>query len=189
MAPMNRLIPWAVAALFFVAFVASFSELQRMRTRFGEVTRHQFHDHMDVRESIIRFALDGLDNPVVFLGDSLVEMADLPKTICGKPVVNGGVGGAQTSDFMRLAPKFLKLTKPSAIVIALGANDPPNAPSEGLMAILRSASPIVVSTPTARSNFRDGDFLADGIHLTRKASAAWVARTVTDLEHRLTNCY
>jgi hypothetical protein len=105
---MKRAIPWTLAVLFFVAFVASFSELQRMRVRFGEVTRHNFHDHQDVREFIIRSALDGLENGRSFiLGDSLVEMAEFPKAVCGRPVVNAGIGGSQTSDFLRMAPPKL----------------------------------------------------------------------------------
>jgi hypothetical protein len=109
---MKRAIPWTLAVLFFVAFVASFSELQRMRVRFGEVTRHNFHDHQDVREFIIRAALDGLDRPVVIFGDSLVEMAEFPKAICGRPVVNAGIGGSKTSDFLRMAPLLLEHSTP-----------------------------------------------------------------------------
>jgi hypothetical protein len=87
---MKRAFPRVIAIVATVAFVASFSELQRIRTRFGEVTRHQFHDHQDVRAYMIKAALADLDQPIVVLGDSITEMARLPETINGHPVVNAG---------------------------------------------------------------------------------------------------
>jgi hypothetical protein len=39
---MKRAFPSVIAIVATLAFVASFSEIQRMRTRFGEVIRHQF---------------------------------------------------------------------------------------------------------------------------------------------------
>jgi hypothetical protein len=59
-----------------------------MRARFGDVTRHQFHDYQDVRLFMIRAALDELDQPIVIIGDSITEMSRLPETIYGRPVVN-----------------------------------------------------------------------------------------------------
>ena len=48
-----------------------------MRTRFGEVARHEFHDHKaGVHDP--RAALDGLENPIVVVGDSITEMTHLP---------------------------------------------------------------------------------------------------------------
>ena len=47
----------------------------RFMQRFGEVSRHQFHDHQDVREFMIRAALDGLTEPAVVIGDSITEMS------------------------------------------------------------------------------------------------------------------
>ncbi|MET4307898.1 hypothetical protein [Bradyrhizobium sp. RT4b] len=179
-----------LAALFFVALVASIFELQRVRARFGEVTRHHFHDHQDVREFIIRARLDGLDSPIIVFGDSLVEMAELPKSLCGKPVVNAGIGGSQTSDFMRLVPKLLEHSKPSAVVIALGANDPSENAKQAsdLVRQLRKLAPIVLAMPTTRDGFAAGDFLKDGIHLTREASVMWVSKITGALERSIQNC-
>jgi hypothetical protein len=75
---MNRSIPWVLFVVALVAFGASFSELERMRARFGEVTRHQFHDHLDVRQFMIRAALAGLDRPIVILGDSSLKWRGFP---------------------------------------------------------------------------------------------------------------
>jgi hypothetical protein len=102
-----KAMPWAVAAVALVAFGATFSELQRMRMRLGEATRHQFHNHQDVRQAMVRIAIAGLERPIVVLGDSVTEMARLPETICGRDVVNAGVGGATIADFQTLAPRLL----------------------------------------------------------------------------------
>ena len=117
---MNRSIPWALFVVALIAFGASFSELARMRGRFGEVTRHRFHDHLDVRQFMIRAALD---RPIVILGDSITEMARFPESIEGYPVVNAGIGGATIHDFLSLSPRLLDGVTPSVIVVALGAND------------------------------------------------------------------
>jgi hypothetical protein len=120
---MKRAFPWIIAAVATVAFAASYSELQRMRMRFGEVTRHHFHDHQEVRQFMIKTALIGLDRPIVILGDSITEMANLPDAIDGRPIVNAGVGGAAIRDFVSLTPRLLDGVHPSLCVIALGAND------------------------------------------------------------------
>jgi lysophospholipase L1-like esterase len=120
---MKRAIPWVIATVAFFAFGASFSELQRVRKRFGEVSRHQFHDHQDVRQFMIRAELEGLDSPIIVIGDSITEMARLPETADGHPVVNAGIGGATISDFEVIAPRLISEAHPSLIVVALGAND------------------------------------------------------------------
>jgi GDSL-like Lipase/Acylhydrolase family len=152
---MKRLIPWIVAIIAFVAFCASFSELQRMRKRFGEVTHHQYHDHQDVRQFIIRAAVDGLDSPIVVLGDSIVEMARLPETLCGKPVLNAGIGGSTSADFLYLTPKLLKGVKPALVVVALGANDGDAQAAQKdygtLLTLLKGIAPRVLAIPTTTS--------------------------------------
>jgi hypothetical protein len=120
---MKRSIPWVLFAVALIAFGASFSELQRMRARFGEATRHQFHDHQDVRQFMIRFAMADLDHPIIVLGDSITEMAKFPAEIESYPIVNAGIGGATIGDFVGIAPKLLDGITPAMIVVALGAND------------------------------------------------------------------
>jgi hypothetical protein len=120
---MKRAVPWITAVIAIIAFGASFSELQRMRGRFGEVTRHQFHDHRDVRQFMIEAALIGLDQPIIVLGDSITEMARLPETIDDKPVVNAGIGAAGIEDFEVLSSELMQHSNPSLIAVALGSND------------------------------------------------------------------
>lgn len=153
---MKRAIPWVVAVVATIAFGASFSELQRVRRRFGEVTRHQFNDHQDVRQFIIRAALAGLDSPIVVIGDSIAEMARFPEEIGGHPVVNAGIGGATIQDFETIAPSLLEHTKPFAIVIELGTNGPDSIGTEyvKLLEQLKNISQrlIAVGIPHADSN-------------------------------------
>ena len=197
---MRRVLPWAVAAILLVAFAASFSELQRMRKRFGEVTRHTLHDHQDVRAFIIRADLDDLDQPVVVLGDSIAEMARLPATICGHPVVNAGIGGATSSDFLWLTAVLLKNASPSIIVIAIGANDHTQQSQSDFARLVAavqtfSAKVIVVPTTTETAVYRNAasaagadfaaievassDRMADGIHLNRVGYQRWTKTLVS----------
>jgi lysophospholipase L1-like esterase len=194
---MKRVFPWLITLLLFVAFVASFTELQRMRRRFGEVTRHQFHDHVEVRQFMIRAALDATREPIVVLGDSITEMARLPEAACGHEIVNAGVGGAPISEFEQLAPRLLADHSPFLIVIALGANDVGSsragadykrlvdalrhfstrlvgvsvAPDAGTTAQIRKAaadSKILFVEPDLPSSSR-----FDGIHLNAAGYAQW----------------
>jgi len=205
-ASVKRTLPWVIAVVATVAFVASFSELQRMRVRFGEVTSHQFHDHQDVRAYMIRAALADLDQPIVVLGDSITEMARLPETINGHSVVNAGVGGAGIGDFISLAPRLLDGVKPSLCVVALGANDIGSTsagvhytvmlsrlkticpkllayaviPLEGSDLINKQirAAAEVDSVPFVETPVPPGATLPDHIHLNAAGQRAWTAGLV-----------
>jgi len=197
---MKRTAPWIIAAIAIIAFAASFSELQRMRARFGEVTRHQFHDHQDVRYFIIRAALAGLDRPIVFLGDSITEMAKLPDEIDGHPVVNAGIGGATIAGIN--APKLLDGFTPYMVVIALGTNDRGSSTVQqdyaGLLSQLKKFTPRLLAVAVSHMNGSDevnqqikavtqkegvpfietplpeGAALEDGIHLNSAGQKIWV---------------
>ncbi len=51
-----------------IACGASFSEFQRIRWRFSDVTRHQVSHRVYYRQFIIR------KDPILFIGDSITEM-------------------------------------------------------------------------------------------------------------------
>lgn len=123
MATMSRVLPWFIATICFVAFVASYSEIGRLHARLDEVSHHTFHDHAEVRQFMIRAALAEADQPIVVLGDSITEMAQLPREICGHRVINAGVGGIGAWEAARAIPRLLSDSSPFMIVIALGAND------------------------------------------------------------------
>jgi hypothetical protein len=60
-----------MVALFLVGFVAPLSELLRVHKQLGEVSRHAFHDHADVRGFMIQTALADAALPIVVIGDSV----------------------------------------------------------------------------------------------------------------------
>jgi GDSL-like lipase/acylhydrolase family protein len=207
----GRQLPWIVAAIALIAFVASFTELQRMRRRFGEVTHHQFHDHQDVRRYIIKAALAGLDQPIVVIGDSITEMARLPDTICGRPVVNAGIGGATIRDFQSLSI-WDDTARPSLIVIALGANDAAADDAAQdfsiLISRLKAMTPNILAVavaspdPSQATNRKialaahaadiplidepiPAEDIFDGMHLKRSGYAIWIPSVVGAAESSL----
>ena len=63
------------------------------------------------------------DGSVVVLGDSIVEGAPLPSTICGHAVINGGVSGAAIGYVERHAAELLGSAHPRLILLAAGINN------------------------------------------------------------------
>jgi lysophospholipase L1-like esterase len=109
---MRRFLPWIVAAIFFVAFVATYFELERWRSKFNYMDAWQYAAHTAVSE-----------NSIVILGDSITAYAVFPDRICGRPVVKAGYGGAGTNDFLVLSRTILEGKRPRMVIVALGAND------------------------------------------------------------------
>jgi hypothetical protein len=100
-------------------------------------------------------------DPVIVLGDSIVQGASLPKWICGQAVVNAGVVGAAVGYFERHGAELLGSSRPKLIVLAVGINDA--SPIAGrqfrsryrkTVALLSRAAPVVVATITP---VRSGD--------------------------------
>jgi lysophospholipase L1-like esterase len=58
---------------------------------------------------------------IVIAGDSLVEDAKFPASLCGLQIVNAGIGGAGASTLLAIADKMQ--TKPALIVVSIGVND------------------------------------------------------------------
>jgi lysophospholipase L1-like esterase len=80
------------------------------------------HDHLESRLFVIRSQLvQAGPSSVVFAGDSITEAALLPASVCGRTVVNAGIGGT-TAYTYALAVKRLEF-QPDAIVVAIGTND------------------------------------------------------------------
>lgn len=210
-----RASPWVIAAVAMIGFAASFSELQRMRGRFGEVTRHNFHDHQDVRKSIIESALAEASDPIVVIGDSITEVAKLPEAIGGYPVVNAGIGGATTGDFLALAPRILEGLNPLLIAVALGTNDAGSSSSEirqnyaALLRLLKAFSPRLIAigvppqanaqrinaeieaaavaegVPFLRQELPDGTRRTDLIHLNAAGYRIWTPRLIAAISERV----
>jgi GDSL-like Lipase/Acylhydrolase family len=71
----------------------------------------------------IREVVRTTPSPVIVFGDSIVEAAPLPAAICGTPVVNAGVGGADIRYVVRYSDELLGAAAPRLIVLAVGIND------------------------------------------------------------------
>lgn len=62
-------------------------------------------------------------NPIIIFGDSIVQGAPLPPTLCGHPIINGGVVGAAVGYFQRHAAELLGSSHPKLTVLAVGINN------------------------------------------------------------------
>jgi hypothetical protein len=80
--------------------------------------------HGPTRQFVIRSTLARVDNAIVVLGDSIVEMSTLPRLLCGHPIVNAGIGGASTeSNLGSILKESLGNKRAVLIVVSLGTND------------------------------------------------------------------
>jgi len=80
--------------------------------------------HLPTRQLIISLKLARLDDAIVVLGDSIVEASTLPRSLCGHPIVNAGIGGASTeSKLGAMLTQALGGKRAAMVVVALGTND------------------------------------------------------------------
>jgi lysophospholipase L1-like esterase len=80
--------------------------------------------HTRARQFVIQSTLDRFPDPVVVLGDSIVEGSALPRSLCGHAIVNAGIGGASTtSDLGTMLAKSLGGKRAALIIVSLGTND------------------------------------------------------------------
>ena len=115
---MRALLNWKLVGLvLFVAGAAVavwISGLRRPAT-----DPHRQGRHFALSQTLSRNA-----EPVIVLGDSLVEASTLPRAVCGRAIVNAGLNGASTgSDLGRWLATALGGRPAAAIVVSLGIND------------------------------------------------------------------
>jgi lysophospholipase L1-like esterase len=80
--------------------------------------------HRSTRQFVIQSTLARVENAVVVLGDSIVEASTLPRSLCGHPIVNAGIGGASTaSNLGSMLTESLGDRRAALIVVSLGIND------------------------------------------------------------------
>jgi lysophospholipase L1-like esterase len=108
---------------------------QMNRTRFGIFVLlliaaasfffwYQRDTHTRARQFVIRSTLDRFSDPIVVLGDSIVEASTLPRSLCGHAIINAGISGASTtSDLGTMLEKSLGGKRAAMIVVSLGTND------------------------------------------------------------------
>jgi hypothetical protein len=86
--------------------------------------RKVIDEHRYTRQLMLHFTFERSDDPVIVLGDSLVEASTLPRSICGHPLVNAGLNGASTaSDLGDWLAVALGGKRAAMVVVALGTND------------------------------------------------------------------
>lgn len=101
--------------------------------------------HFQNRQFVTRLTLARTDNPVVILGDSIVEASTLPRSVCDHPIVNAGVSGATTgSNLGQMLTNALDGKKAALVVVSLGTNDA--AEKEA-----RRSSPVAIAPCCGRS--------------------------------------
>ena len=80
--------------------------------------------HRRTRQVILHYTVSRLDNPIVIVGDSIVEASTPPRELCGHAIVNAGLDGASTaSDLGTWLLDVLDGKPVAAIVLSLGTND------------------------------------------------------------------
>jgi hypothetical protein len=81
-------------------------------------------EHRQARQLVLHYTLSRIDDPVIVIGDSIVEASTLPRSICGHPIVNAGLNGASTaSDLGTWLSLALNGKRAALIVVSLGTND------------------------------------------------------------------
>jgi lysophospholipase L1-like esterase len=146
---MKRAIPWTTAVVAVVAFSVSLFQLRDARGRYHDLIREQGSEidsqssridrlseivtlseqhgigvnHTDIRIFAIKNQIAQSLNPVVVVGDSITEGALLPSEVCGKTVINAGIGGTDTHSYQRIATEIFAVKPAALIIIALGTND------------------------------------------------------------------
>lgn len=141
----------------------------------------------------------GSEPSYLALGDSTVELADLPE-ICGRRPINGGIGSATVDTFAKSARYFAELARPDFIIVNLGTNDLLKGKGDvfpekmaSLLFSLREWPVIVAPIPEApgakgaaqlnavlenldaikSARLRDVETISDGIHQTANSYARW----------------
>src|SRR5260370_14547999 len=87
--------------------------------RLGAVFVH----HGAKRLFVIQSTLARFDDPIVVLGDSIVEASTLPRSLCGHAIVNAGIGGTSTaSNLGSILSQALGTKRRALVVVCLGTN-------------------------------------------------------------------
>lgn len=85
-------------------------------------SRPRARSYYDTRRVVILSHARQAADPVIMLGDSIVDMADLP-ALCGATVLNAGVSGARTAAVEALSRDVFDIRRPKLVIVAVGLND------------------------------------------------------------------
>lgn len=159
---MKKWFAWAVIAsliasisgLFFLTF--AYATLRKQIVAMAAAGT----SYSSMRLAVIQSQLSQVKKPIIIIGDSIVESAILPPTICGHPVINAGVSGARIAFFAEWAPRLTKETEPTLAILAVGINDAgkdynENSFRTAYAATLQSiSSPVAVATIVSANTLR-----------------------------------
>lgn len=82
-----------------------------------------FDGFLRIRMKTVQAQLDQVQGPyLVILGDSHAERLFTP-TLCGLPLVNGGISGATLADVLDLSRKITPPRRAEAVLLMVGTND------------------------------------------------------------------
>jgi GDSL-like Lipase/Acylhydrolase family len=95
-------------------------------------TGREIDNHRTTRQFVLRLTLERVDDPIIILGDCIVEASTLPRSLCVHAIINAGVGGTSTgSDLGSFLAGALGNQTAALIVVSLGTNDASASRSEG----------------------------------------------------------
>ncbi len=169
------------------------------------------HEHYEARLAVIRSQLSSVEKPIIVMGDSIVEAAILPLALCGRPIINAGIGGATIGFFTRYAEIITRNSDPELVVLSVGVNDAGADPAvfrAAYLAVLHSIrAPVVLASITPTRDYDvdrlnkvikslggysiidftelKPDMTTDGIHLSQAGYKLWTAALVQAIETNL----
>jgi len=167
------------------------------------------HEHFEARLAVIRSQLSRVEKPIIVMGDSIVESAMLPASLCGHPVINAGIGGATIGFFTRYAGIIVGSSKPELVVLSVGINDagiPLESFRAAYLATLQTLkAPVAVVTIAPAKSSVDGfnqfirgleasiidtkelssDMTTDGIHLDQTGYDLWNKAIAQGIETKI----
>src|SRR5260370_23981496 len=80
--------------------------------------------HAQARQFVIQSTLERFPDPIVVLGDSIVEGSTLPRSLCSHAIVNAGIGGASTTSGLgTMLAKSLGDRRAAMVIVSLGTDD------------------------------------------------------------------
>jgi lysophospholipase L1-like esterase len=142
------------------------------------VRSHLPNSHIQSRSKAILSQADQESFPIIVLGDSIVELADIPQ-LCGQRTLNAGLAGGTLEQVSELGEKLLANNHPKFVLIAVGVNDanakyPTNTQEfartyKSLVGAVQRSGAIVVATniePVGSSAHPD-TALFDRAHISR----------------------
>lgn len=109
---------WKPLSLIAVVALAAGAVLVRTPVKGG------LDQHREARQLVLYYTLGRFNDPVIVVGDSIVEASTLPRSICGHAVINAGLNGASSSsDLGGWLGAALDGKRAAAIIVSLGVND------------------------------------------------------------------